>query len=106
MSDLKSRGASTSLSLRRNSGGDKRSSITTVKKKATTSYKVPPLTLRLSIRDKQRIADWVDEVQEGAHHNVSPAKLYRALVEVKENMDDKELESLNIKLAEVIDKMV
>lgn len=105
MVDLKSRGASTSLSLRRNTEGTKKGGITTVKKRATTSYKVPPLTLRLSITDKQRVADWVDEVQEDAHHKVSPAKLYRALVEVKENMDDKELRALNQKLAEAIDKM-
>lgn len=98
MSKLRNRGAKTALSSVKRDDLDKFSRITTVKKKVTTSYKVAPMTLRMSINDKKIIGDWVDELQELTSRNVSPAKLFRALALYKDNIDDEEL----IKL---IDKM-
>lgn len=97
MAKLKARGAIavTSSTEKRN---DKTQAITTVRKKVTTSYKVPPLTLRMSLRDKESIAGWVADLQELSERNVSAAKLFRALALYRDNIDDEEL----IKL---IDKM-
>mgnify|MGYP000392107584 CR=1 FL=1 len=69
----------------------KKDGITTVKKKVKTSYKVPPLTLRMSLTDKQAIGDWVEALQDKTERKVSAAKLFRALVKYKENIDDDEL---------------
>ncbi|WP_104025168.1 hypothetical protein [Vibrio hyugaensis] len=97
MAKLKARGAITVTSSTDNKS-DKPQAITTVKKKVTTSYKVPPLTLRMSLKDKERITGWVDDLQELSERNVSAAKLFRALALYRDNIDDDEL----IKL---IDKM-
>ncbi|MEZ9900185.1 hypothetical protein AB4332_03650 [Vibrio breoganii] len=70
---------------------EKKQSITTVKTSVKTSYNVSPLTLRMSLTDKQEIADWVDDLQEMTGRKVSPAKLFRALVENREAIDDAEL---------------
>ncbi len=77
---------------------DRSKAITTVKKKVTTSYKVPPLTLRMSLNDKKAIGDWVDDLQKLSERKVSAAKLFRALALYRDNIEDEEL----IKL---IDKM-
>ncbi|PMK78568.1 hypothetical protein BCT94_05640 [Vibrio breoganii] len=69
----------------------KKQSITTVKASLKTSYNVSPLTLRMSLTDKQEIAEWVDDLQEMTGRKVSPAKLFRALVESREIIDDAEL---------------
>lgn len=90
MSKLKKRGAVTAISSPKKEG-KKVNSITTVKKKITTSYKVPPLTLRMSLNDKQAIGSWVEDLQELSERNVSAAKLFRALALYRENIDDKEL---------------
>ena len=79
MSTLKKRAALTALSTEKNEGSSKPTGITTVKKKVTTSYKAPPLTLRMSLTDKERITDWVASLQEQTERNVSAAKLFRAL---------------------------
>ncbi|MCR9941893.1 hypothetical protein [Vibrio owensii] len=97
MAKLKARGAITVTSST-DTKNDKPQAITTVKKKVTTSYKVPPLTLRMSLKDKERIVGWVDDLQELSERNVSAAKLFRALALYRDSIDDKEL----IKL---IDKM-
>ena len=97
MAKLKARGAITVTSST-DTKNDKLQAITTVKKKVTTSYKVPPLTLRMSLKDKERIVGWVDDLQELSERNVSAAKLFRALALYRDSIDDKEL----IKL---IDKM-
>ena len=52
----------------------------------------------MSLKDKESIAEWVDDLQELSERNVSAAKLFRALALYRDNIDDKEL----IKL---IDKM-
>lgn len=54
MSKLKKQGAITAISTDKNEGSRKSTRITTIKK-VTTSYKVPPLTLRMSLTDKERI---------------------------------------------------
>ncbi|HGS4746587.1 TPA: hypothetical protein ACMDSL_004030 [Vibrio parahaemolyticus] len=97
MAKLKARGAITvkSSTDKRN---DKSQTITTVKKKITTSYKVPPLTLRMSLKDKESIAKWVDDLQELSERNVSAAKLFRALALYRDNIDDEDL-------IKIIDKM-
>lgn len=97
MAKLKARGAITVTSST-DKQSDKPQAITTVKKKVTTSYQVPPLTLRMSLNDKKAIGDWVDELQALSERNVSAAKLFRALALYRDSIDDKEL----IKL---IDKM-
>lgn len=106
MSKLKKRGATSTLSKVSDEKGNDSIGITTVKKKVTTSYKVPPLTLRMSLVDKQAIAEWVDEVNTFSHHKASPAKLYRALLEMKNELEMKDLDKLNEKLAGYIDKML
>lgn len=98
MSKLKKRGSITAVSNSQKQDSGKSNGITTVKKKVTTSYKVPPLTLRMSLCDKQAIGDWVDDLQALTERSVSAAKLFRALVLYRSNLDDEEL----IKL---IDKM-
>ncbi|ABU75075.1 MULTISPECIES: hypothetical protein [Vibrio] len=97
MAKLKARGAITIASSTEQKN-EKSQAITTVKKKVTTSYKVPPLTLRMSLKDKESIAGWVDDLQKLSERNVSAAKLFRALALYRDNIDDDEL----IKL---IDKM-
>lgn len=89
---LKERGASSSLTSRTEKS--KRTSITTVKKKPTTTYKVAPMTLRLSLVDKQNISEWVEELQSKTNRKVSPAKLYRALVALKDEIDNEEIVNL------------
>lgn len=69
----------------------KKDSITTVKTSVKTSYKVPPLTLRMSLTDKQEIAQWVDELQSMTGRKVSAAKLFRALSLYREQIDDEAL---------------
>ena len=91
MSKLKKRGAITTISTHKNEGSSKSTGITTVKKKVTTSYKVPPLTLRMSLTDKERITDWVANLQEQTERNVSAAKLYRALALYRDKIDDEDL---------------
>ncbi|MEZ9882788.1 hypothetical protein AB4374_02870 [Vibrio splendidus] len=91
MTKLKKRGAITAISTHKNEGSSKSTGITTVKKKVTTSYKVPPLTLRMSLTDKERITDWVANLQEQTERNVSAAKLYRALALYREKIDDEDL---------------
>ncbi|MDP2591546.1 hypothetical protein Q8W41_18795 [Vibrio splendidus] len=91
MSKLKKRGAITTISAHKNEGSSKSTGITTVKKKVTTSYKVPPLTLRMSLTDKERISDWVANLQEQTERNVSAAKLYRALALYRDKIDDEDL---------------
>lgn len=91
MSRLKNHGASTSISEFNNKDRGKQSGITTVKKKVTTSYKIPPLTLRMSLSDKKAIGDWVDELQELSERNVSAAKLFRALVSYRDKINNEEL---------------
>ncbi|PMN23487.1 hypothetical protein BCT41_04435 [Vibrio splendidus] len=91
MTKLKKRGAITAISTHKNEGSSKSTGITTVKKKVTTSYKVPPLTLRMSLTDKERITDWVANLQEQTERNVSAAKLYRALVLYRDKIDDEDL---------------
>ncbi|MCU8386807.1 hypothetical protein OC514_20735 [Vibrio vulnificus] len=91
MSKLKKQGAITAISSITSSSSNSTDRITTVKKKITTSYKVPPLTLRMSITDKKLITDWVDDLQLLSERNVSAAKLFRALALYRDNIDDKEL---------------
>ncbi|CAK1759888.1 MULTISPECIES: hypothetical protein [Vibrio] len=91
MTKLKKRGAITAISTHKNEGSSKSTGITTVKKKVTTSYKVPPLTLRMSLTDKERITDWVANLQEQTERNVSAAKLYRALALYRDKIDDEDL---------------
>ncbi|WP_229626470.1 hypothetical protein [Vibrio parahaemolyticus] len=97
MAKLKARGA-ISIASSTEQKNEKPQAFTTVKKKITTSYKVPPLTLRMSLKDKESIAGWVDDLQKLSERNVSAAKLFRALALYIDNIDDDEL----IKL---IDKM-
>lgn len=91
MSKLKKRGAITAISTDKKEGSSKSIGITTVKKKVTTSYKVPPLTLRMSLTDKERITDWVSNLQEQTERNVSAAKLFRALALYRDKIDDEDL---------------
>lgn len=91
MSKLKKRGSITAVSCSQKENSGKSGGITTVKKKVTTSYKVPPLTLRMSLRDKQAIGDWVGDLQELSERNVSAAKLFRALVLYRRKIDNEEL---------------
>lgn len=91
MGKLKRRGAIKDISSSLREGLDKPSGITTVKKKVTTSYKVPPLTLRMSLADKKAIGDWVDDLQKLSERNVSAAKLFRALTLYRDNIDNEDL---------------
>ena len=53
MAKLKARGAIT-IASSADKRDDKSQTITTVKKKVTTSYQGPLLTLRMSLKDKNR----------------------------------------------------
>ncbi|WP_045394992.1 hypothetical protein [Vibrio rotiferianus] len=88
MAKLKARGAISVASEKKN---NKSQAITTVKTKVTTSYKVPPLTLRMSLNDKQAIGNWVDDLQALSGRKVSAAKLFRALALHRDSIDDEEL---------------
>ncbi len=104
MSKLKKKGASSLISLPKESQ-EKSQGITTVKRKVTTSYNVPPLTLRMSLAEKQEINDWVADVNELSMHKASAAKLYRALNKMKNELTENEVSELNQKLANIIDQM-
>ncbi|MGQ5486895.1 hypothetical protein E4T25_12760 [Photobacterium damselae subsp. piscicida] len=86
---LSNKGAKSSLASR----ADRRNktTITTVRKQPLTTYKVPPLTLRLSLADKQKVQDWVEELQKDTKRKVSAAKLLRALTLMRNNLDNKRL---------------
>ncbi|WP_419208253.1 hypothetical protein ACN08N_25325 (plasmid) [Photobacterium leiognathi subsp. mandapamensis] len=86
---LSNKGAKSSLALR--ADRQKKTAITTVRKKPLTTYKVPPLTLRLSLTDKQNVQDWVEELQENTNRKVSAAKLFRALTAMKDEIDNSKL---------------
>ena len=86
---LSNKGAKSSLSSR--ADRQNKTTITTVRKKPLTTYKVPPLTLRLSLSDKQKVQDWVEELQENTNRKVSAAKLFRALTAMKNDIDNNEL---------------
>lgn len=95
---LKNKGAKSSLagigSKDKKQDNEHRGRITTVKEKMDTTYKVSPLTMRLSLSDKKEVNDWVDDLQEKTKRNVSPAKLMRALTAMKDEIDQEKL--LNI----------
>ncbi|MGI2799236.1 hypothetical protein ACRTC3_11585 [Photobacterium damselae] len=86
---LSNKGAKSSLASR--ADRQNKTTITTVRKKPLTTYKVPPLTLRLSLVDKQKVQDWVEELQEDTKRKVSAAKLLRALTSMKDEIDNKKL---------------
>jgi hypothetical protein len=86
---LSNKGAKSSLASR--ADRQNKTTITTVRKKPLTTYKVPPLTLRLSLSDKQKVQDWVEELQENTNRKVSAAKLFRALTAMKNDIDNNEL---------------
>lgn len=78
-------------SLGEGKSNQKKTAITTVKKKATTSYNETPISLRMSAKDKQAINDWVEELQEMTPRSVSSAKLFRALTMMKDEIDQDRL---------------
>ncbi|MBY3790699.1 MULTISPECIES: hypothetical protein [Photobacterium] len=86
---LSNKGAKSSLSSR--ADRQNKTTITTVRKKPLTTYKVPPLTLRLSLTDKQKVQDWVEDLQENTNRKVSAAKLFRALTSMKDDIDNNKL---------------
>ncbi len=94
MSKLGKKGATSTLLVR----GERPKGLTTVKGKLKTSYNIPPLTMRMSLADKNNVSEWVEDLQEMTTRKVSPAKLMRALVEYRENIDDEVL-------IKIIDKM-
>ena len=98
MNKLVKKGASSALSHRADKVfNDKKKKITTVSDKINTTYKVPPLSLRLSISDKKDIADWVADLQKDTPRKVSPAKLFRALYAIKDDIDEnKIIEQINL----------
>lgn len=97
MNKLKSRGAKSSLAnLLKQSDEQKIDSkkerrLTTVNEKTTTTYKVSPLTMRLSVQDKMAVNHWIEELQARSRRKVSSAKLIRALTEMKDDIDQEVL---------------
>jgi hypothetical protein len=97
MNKLKSRGAKSSLanlskqSEEQKTDSKKERRLTTVNEKTATTYKVSPLTMRLSVQDKTAVSNWVDELQANSKRKVSPAKLMRALTEMKDDIDQEAL---------------
>jgi hypothetical protein len=95
MNKLKKQGAKSSLSgLIKNQDcteQSKKTRLTTVRQSTATTYKVAPLTMRLSLNDKQAVGDWVNELQDSTHRRVSAAKLMRALLAIKDDIDQDEL---------------
>ncbi len=90
---LKSNASSTGLGEARNRD-NRPKKITTVATKTGTTYKVTPLSMRLSLSDKKAVNDWVEELQELCPRKVSPAKLMRALTALKDDIDENKLVSL------------
>ncbi|WP_394168022.1 hypothetical protein [Photobacterium piscicola] len=86
---LLNKGAKSSLASR--ADRQNKTTITTVRKKPLTTYKVSPLTLRLSLTDKQKVQDWVEEIQENTNRKISAAKLFRALTSMKDDIDNNKL---------------
>ena len=86
---LLNKGAKSSLASR--ADRQNKTTITTVRKKPLTTYKVPPLTLRLSLADKQKVQDWVEEIQDNTNRKMSAAKLFRALTSMKDDIDNNKL---------------
>ena len=97
MNKLKKKGAKSNLaSINKNNAEAsvvKKERITTVGKRTDTTYKVPPLSIRLSQADKKELSDWVDELNEKTEKNrkANPAKLLRALLEIKDKIPEDEL---------------
>ncbi len=97
MNKLKSRGAKSSLANLSKVSDDNKADrkkerrLTTVNEKTETTYKVSPLTMRLSVQDKMAVSNWVDELQANSKRKVSPAKLMRALTEMKDEIDQEAL---------------
>ncbi|EDL52167.1 hypothetical protein VSAK1_26445 [Vibrio mediterranei AK1] len=104
MSRLGNRGASTSISQKKQ-GKDKSDRITTVRKSVTTSYKVPPLTLRMSLTDKKQITDWVADLQSGTERKLSSAKLFRALAQHRDGLSEREREDFDALLIQLMERM-
>lgn len=77
-----------------NNGDENLGKITTIRKKRLTSYKVSPLTMRMSITDKANIIAWTNEIDDLCRHNASPAKLFRALYQLKDQIDSTEIAKL------------
>lgn len=102
MNKLKKKGAKSSLSSINKSNTEaspstavKKERITTVGRRTDTTYKVSPLSIRLSESDKKELSDWVDELNEMTEKNrkANPAKLIRALLETKKEAEALEAET-------------
>ncbi|MDG3089152.1 hypothetical protein P7F88_25150 [Vibrio hannami] len=84
--------ATSALSLGRSSKGKKdKKKITTVTQKPDSSYKVAPLTARMSAREKAEMAEWVKELQEMTGRNVTTAKVIRALIAIRDDISDEDI---------------
>ena len=59
--------------------------------KPSTTYNVAPLSMRMSLADKQNINDWAHYLQTKTNRKVSAGKLFRALCDLKDEVDEEEL---------------
>ncbi|EOD9110355.1 hypothetical protein [Vibrio diabolicus] len=97
MSKLRQKGAKSSLGGLATKASEpseqktKKTRLTTANQRAETTYKVSPLTMRLSARDKQAVTEWARELDVQTHRSVSPAKLLRALLALKDTIPEEEL---------------
>ncbi|BCL74158.1 conserved hypothetical protein [Vibrio nigripulchritudo FTn2] len=103
MSKLKNSGAKSALSKpnKKEAGG----AITVTSKQAQTTYNVPPISLRLSSRDKSNVNSWVKDLKNLTERGVSPAKLMRALTGYRNDLDDSDRDSFDRALVGYIEKM-
>lgn len=66
-------------------------SVTTVKIDNNVTTSTGPTPVRLTPHDKAEMAEWIDELQELTNKKLTPAKLFRGLIEMRNKIPSDEL---------------
>ncbi|CDU04913.1 conserved hypothetical protein [Vibrio coralliirubri] len=60
--------------------------ITTNKQNVDTTHNISPTPMRLTLRDKGDLDDWVEDLQQDMRKKVTGAKLFRGLIAIKDEL--------------------
>lgn len=99
MSDLKRKVANSGSALANR--GKREKAITTHKKNIDTTHNVNPTPLRLTLGDISNLDIWVEDCQGSLKKKATRAKLFRALIAIKDEFP----EELNKRLIEEIKEL-
>ncbi len=101
MSKLRKQGASSTIKSVSKTDKDEnkykskdKQRITTVEDNRHTTYKVTPITMRLSETDRDEFDDWVNELNKLTNKKASRAKLLRALTAMRHKFKGDDLDEL------------